>query len=458
MKMKMPSLLLALVLSLALAIVPAGAELMLAKYQTMTEVLAMLENGDYAGVYARFSDDTKALVTEGDLATAWESIVQSIGRITEIGQVEEAQQDGLTILQAPVYHESGMQDTLLVLDAQDKIVALNIHPETDVGAAPAAVEDTYDYAAHPLPDGATEEAVTLRAGAEDASGGTLTLPAGEGPFTAVLLVHAMGENDRDETVLGIKPFRDIAIGLAAQGIATLRYDKYTYAHPGMISQYPSLEEEYLRDFDAALSLLAGDDRIEKIYVLGHGEGGNVVPLLLERADGAAGGGILLGGSPRALWELEKSAIEVSIEGGEMTEEQVKTMQTYIEGEMEKVQRLPEMTEEELDTELIFAYPARFQHDMMYPGAIETAKALALPLLILHSEADWQLSTALDYTPWIEGLEGTDLGTFILYPDLTHLFTAYEGEVQRSTDDFVAGSHVSQQVIDDIAAWLLDVAG
>src|SRR5262249_47381693 len=60
--------------------------------------------------------------------------------------------------------------------------------------------------------------------------GTLTIPAGRGPFPGVVLVHGSGPNDRDETIGPNKPFRDLAWGLASRNIAVLRYDKRTRVH------------------------------------------------------------------------------------------------------------------------------------------------------------------------------------------------------------------------------------
>ncbi|MFK4327740.1 hypothetical protein ABH965_004412 [Bacillus sp. RC97] len=60
--------------------------------------------------------------------------------------------------------------------------------------------------------------------------GTLSVPKGKGPFPAVILVQGSGATDQDETAFALKPFRDLAEGLASKGIAVLRYNKRTYEH------------------------------------------------------------------------------------------------------------------------------------------------------------------------------------------------------------------------------------
>ena len=60
--------------------------------------------------------------------------------------------------------------------------------------------------------------------------GMLTLPEGEGPFPAVVLVHGSGSSNMDEKVGKLTPFRDISLGLAQRGVATIRYDKRSFAH------------------------------------------------------------------------------------------------------------------------------------------------------------------------------------------------------------------------------------
>jgi hypothetical protein len=58
---------------------------------------------------------------------------------------------------------------------------------------------------------------------------TLTLPHGNGPWPAVVLLAGSGPQDRDETVGPNKPLKDLAWGLASRGIAVVRFDKITLA-------------------------------------------------------------------------------------------------------------------------------------------------------------------------------------------------------------------------------------
>ena len=65
--------------------------------------------------------------------------------------------------------------------------------------------------------------------------GTLSVPK-EMNFSAVILVQGSGATDQDETAFALKPFRDLAEGLASKGIAVLRYNKRTYEH-GLKTQF-----------------------------------------------------------------------------------------------------------------------------------------------------------------------------------------------------------------------------
>ena len=129
----------------------------------------------------------------------------------------------------------------------------------------------------------SEEAVTFTGGAEDVTlAGTLTIPAGDGPFPAVVLVSGSGPQDRDETISGttMRPFALLADALARAGVAVLRYDdRGAGESTGDFST--ALTEDFTADAAAAIAWLQAQPGInpEQVGVLGHSEGGMVAAQL-----------------------------------------------------------------------------------------------------------------------------------------------------------------------------------
>ena len=113
--------------------------------------------------------------------------------------------------------------------------------------------------------------------------GTLALPAGSGPYPAVLLVSGGGPQDRDETILGHKPFLVIADYLCRRGIAVLRLDdRGVGASTGKFVDATSLD--FAEDAEAALLWLAGRPGIDprRLGLAGHSEGGLVAAIVGAR--------------------------------------------------------------------------------------------------------------------------------------------------------------------------------
>lgn len=113
--------------------------------------------------------------------------------------------------------------------------------------------------------------------------GTLTLPQGEGPFPAVILVSGSGPQDRNEEILGHKPFWIIADFLTNQGFAVLRYDdRGTAQSKGIFASATSIE--LATDAESALDFMRNNPKIkkDKICIAGHSEGAVIAVMLAAK--------------------------------------------------------------------------------------------------------------------------------------------------------------------------------
>ncbi|MBQ2898466.1 MAG: alpha/beta fold hydrolase, partial [Oscillospiraceae bacterium] len=152
-----------------------------------------------------------------------------------------------------------------------------------------------------------EEKIVIGKGTEFPLNGILTLPENaEKPVPAVVFVHGSGSSNMDEKVMKLTPFKDLAKGLAMHGIASVRYDKRSFAHGRKMLKAGSItvKEEVIEDAVAAANLLKNDERIdsEKVFIIGHSMGAMLAPRI-DAEGGNFKGLILMAGTLAKLEEV-----------------------------------------------------------------------------------------------------------------------------------------------------------
>ncbi|HEX4683243.1 MAG TPA: alpha/beta hydrolase [Gemmatimonadaceae bacterium] len=132
------------------------------------------------------------------------------------------------------------------------------------------------------------EDVTVQSVSGVRLGCTLDIPQGTGPFPAAVMATGSGPQDRDEALLGHKPFLVIADYLARHGIATLRCDDRGVAH-STGSYATASPADFANDAEAGVRYLRtrGEIAPGKVGVIGHSEGGMVGPMLAARSNDVA---------------------------------------------------------------------------------------------------------------------------------------------------------------------------
>jgi pimeloyl-ACP methyl ester carboxylesterase len=175
----------------------------------------------------------------------------------------------------------------------------------------------------------TAEDVTFPSGTITIAG-TLTLPAGQGPHPAVVLIDGSGSNDRNEEIAGHKPFLLLADTLTRAGYAVLRTDKRGVGGTGGIldnSDYTDLSDDIL----AGLSYLRGRGDIDpnRIGLLGHSEGGYLGPLVAARPGSGVAFVIMMAGPAAAGADVLLEQNRALLAAGKATREQTRDQMDYI---------------------------------------------------------------------------------------------------------------------------------
>ncbi|MHC1480482.1 alpha/beta hydrolase family protein [Frateuria aurantia] len=280
--------------------------------------------------------------------------------------------------------------------------------------------------------------------------GVLTLPRGAGPFPAMLLVAGSGPQDHDESIGPNRPLRDLAQGLAAAGIASLRYDKRSFAHgPAMAGQAFSIDDEVTDDAVTALALLRRVPEVDPhaIFVAGHSLGGMMAPRIAQRSPGVAGL-VMLAAPARSLLEVSLQQTRVLGRKLGLTPAQIAVTATAVVSEQ---QRLREAGAGQPLPGRFGGQPQSYWLSQRDYDQLAVARELRLPVLVLQGDADFQVSPRDDYVRWRRALQGRPGSAFHLYPGLNHLFTP--AGTTGTPADYAQPARLAPQVAVDIAAWV-----
>jgi dienelactone hydrolase len=275
------------------------------------------------------------------------------------------------------------------------------------------------------------------------------MPNGDGPFPAIVLVHGSGPQDRDESIGANKPFLDIARGLAAQGIAVLRYEKRTHARPQEFTGHGfSVDDETTNDAVLAVDALRKAPGVDpdRVFVLGHSQGGMLAPRIAAVSSHVAGL-VLLAAPSRPLLDIviEQNRRLAVLDDGRTSDAERAAINALIEQV-----RLTRDPETDPATKTVLGQPAGYWRSVDAVDPVQEAEAVDLPMLVLQGARDIQVVDA-DWQGWKAAFHDDPKMTFKLYDKHNHLGIAGEGE--GSLAEYQKAGHVDAQLIDDTAAWI-----
>lgn len=303
-----------------------------------------------------------------------------------------------------------------------------------------------------------QEAIVLNKGGQYPLKGILTLPEGDGPFPGVVLVHGSGSSNMDEKVGKLTPFRDLAEGLAARGIASVRYDKRSFAHGLKMVRDKSLvitvREETIEDAVSAIELLRADPRVDpgRVFLIGHSMGAMLAPRI-DAEGGNCRGLVLLAGTPRKLEEVLKEQIEENL--AQMPPFLRKLSEKKMRQMVEQFDGMYDLTDGEAREKKIGGGTTLYYFKEMgeHPAG-EYLTRLEKPVLILQGGRDFQVKADVDFKGYQELLKDRSNVTFRLYENLNHCFVpAIHTQISKAKQEYNVERHIGDEVIREIAHWI-----
>lgn len=277
----------------------------------------------------------------------------------------------------------------------------------------------------------------------------------EGRVPAVVFVHGSGASNMDEQIYSLTPFRDLAEGLAARGIASIRYDKRTFVYARkMRGQSVTVKEETVEDAIRAAGLLRLDPRVDpdRIYIVGHSMGAMLAPRI-DAEGGDFRGLILMAGTPYRLEDIVVRQLRQAAgsRGGLM--KAIVALEDRIFSR--KFDRLYEMTEEEAKKKKFAgSVTLWYFREMGRKTAADYIRETDKPVLILQGGMDFQVLPSVDFEGFKEQLRGRENVEYRLYPELNHLFVkGIYNDILKAGKEYRVEQHIGPEVIDDIAAFI-----
>ena len=304
-----------------------------------------------------------------------------------------------------------------------------------------------------------EERIVIGENTKYPLNGLLTLPADVAtPVPAVVFVHGSGASNMDEKVGKLTPFKDLAQGLARHGIASVRYDKRSFAHGFKRLRDKGLEvtvkTETIDDAILATELLKKDPRIdpERVFIIGHSMGGMLAPRI-DAEGGNYAGLIIMAGSPRKLEEIILDQNEAALRSTKgivnwIVKKQVEKFAAMFGG-------MYQLSDEEAKKRKMGGGTTLYYFKEMgeHPASgylLTTGK----PILILQGEKDFQATAEKDFAAYKQLLDRKENVTFRLYENLSHAFVpSVYGDIMKAKQEYNVEQHISEEVIADIANWI-----
>ena len=297
---------------------------------------------------------------------------------------------------------------------------------------------------------------------------TLTIPQGKGPFPGVVLITGSGPQDRDESLMGHKPFLVLSDYLTRHGIAVLRADdRGTAKSTGDFKA--ATTADFATDTEAGIAYLKTRSEVDphKIGLIGHSEGGVIAPMIAARnkdvafivmmaGTGVPGDEVIVAQGEALAIAAGKSPDEAA-KGAAKERDLLKLVETekdeaVLEKEL-KEKMAGDVPEGQIGVAIKQVTSPWFRYFLTYDPATALRK-VTCPVLVINGSLDKQVLPSQNLPPIRQALAeaGNQHVEIDELPGLNHLFqTAKTGALSEYSQ---IEETISPVALDKMANWIL----
>jgi len=252
--------------------------------QKTEKVVKAFEQGDFDAITVFFDETMKKGLSSESLRLAWIQNTMTCGKFekADFAGKTEMRMGNFDVIEVPLFFQKENRKLRLAFNSDGEISGLFLLPAEEPKPLVRLQEPKPPYPYH------SEDLTFENKTAGITLAGTLTMPASGKKFTAVILITGSGAQNRDEEIMGHKPFLVIADYLTRRGIAVLRYDdRGTALSTGKFST--ATTADFATDAESAVAYLKTRKEINprKIGLMGHSEGGIIAPMVAARSKDVA---------------------------------------------------------------------------------------------------------------------------------------------------------------------------